>query len=351
MAKDWNTLHTLPQSEALINEVKGNLFEYLVAFELSRLLGLSSSFIRTFSKIGGGRAQEDLRHYQEWLRENDVDLFNQLPSLARTTSEQLFAKLPALREGKFHNLMVTGKSGAVSGQNSLKECDILIEGEEETIPLSIKFSKRGAYVNTKSGGIRSFLEKYFASFSEATQYQEELNAFLEQSFIQMAQELYAWADIDANHLMGHSGHFSPQWSEANLPELPGLLEERPRKSLFEHYYRVIDKLHFFICEFEKRDRERFLSALAPLMGLSDERLIQVTLYHKNRHHFDSLEIERGEDLLKAREDLFFHPLKKEVSSFSLGLKDKTLQIRVKPMNKFTVSALKVNCSVKTERSN
>ena len=87
------------------------------------------------------------------------------------------------------------------------------------------------------------------------------------------------------------------------------------------------------------------------MGRGDEKAADQAAVDAMRRAFDSLEIERGEDLLKAREDLFFHPLKKEVSSFSLGLKDKTLQIRVKPMNKFTVSALKVNCSVKTERSN
>ena len=54
----------------------------------------------------------------------------------------------------------------------------------------------------------------------------------------------------------------------------------------------------------------------------------------------------GETLRQELKTLKINGLKKGLSSFEIGLESLTLQIRVKPMNIFTVPAMKVNCSVK-----
>lgn len=343
MAKDWSTLNAGAQSEALINEVKGNLFEYLVAFELARYWKVSGEFVRHFSGLSAGKAQSEMRHYQEWLRENDPELFTRLPLLAHEAAERFLANYQDL---SITEVLLTGKSGAVSGQNHLMECDILLKEKERIIPISLKFCKHGAFVNTKSGGIRSFVQKYFDVFSEASIAQENLNNYLEQSFNQMALELYEWADIEGAHLMEKKGHFSPEWVQRGLPELPGELPEAPRSCLFAHYYRVIGKLYETLKSFHEQDASLFQKCLAPLMGFSDTDMIQLTLFHKStgkRYELAGVEIEDWQ----GEKELVFHPLKEGISSFSFGLGKKHLQIRLKPMNKFTVSALKVNCSVKT----
>ncbi|MCR9206333.1 MAG: hypothetical protein NXH75_17260, partial [Halobacteriovoraceae bacterium] len=55
------------------------------------------------------------------------------------------------------------------------------------------------------------------------------------------------------------------------------------------------------------------------------------------------------DLLKEIKTLSFPPAKEKISSFIMSFGAHDLQIRVKPMNKFTVCALKVNCSLKERR--
>ena len=53
-----------------------------------------------------------------------------------------------------------------------------------------------------------------------------------------------------------------------------------------------------------------------------------------------------EILQQELETLKINELKRGLSSFEIDFESLTLQIRVKPMNIFTVPAMKVNCSVK-----
>ena len=54
----------------------------------------------------------------------------------------------------------------------------------------------------------------------------------------------------------------------------------------------------------------------------------------------------GDILQQELKSLKINGLKKGLSSFDVCLESLTLQIRVKPMNVFTVPGMKVNCSVK-----
>ncbi|MCF8058445.1 MAG: hypothetical protein K9K67_04060 [Bacteriovoracaceae bacterium] len=346
--KVWQNLKGASQSEALLNEIKGNLFEYLVAQFLSRHFKCEGEFLRSFSEVANGKAMSDLQFYQSWLQSSDPDLYARLPGLSQKVSETLIAS--SLFKGKLiKNVLVTGKSGAVSGQEDFKEADIWLQADGEDLPLSLKLCKRGAFVNTKSGGIRSFLTKYFSSFSKAPELQESLNQILDRSFQEMAESLYAWADIPLDLSDLGCRQFSSSWQ---LTELPGELPDEAREYLFLHYHRVISELHRSFQIFYEEDEVQFGRCLGSLVGMGLKNLVQVTCFHKEgkeRYEFDSLKIYSWDEFNESLSDLTFSPLKEKISSFELGLGLNKLQIRVKPMNKFTVSALKVNCSLKENK--
>lgn len=348
--KDWNSLQGKAQSEALLNEIKGNIFEFLLASHLCRHHGVEGDFLRSFSQIGAGRALEDLKSYQEWLRGSDPELYTQLPVLANEVGQKLMEPDGVLSDLGLENIYVTGKSGAVAGQESFKEADLWLKTKKGDIPLSLKLCKKGAFVNTKSGGIRSFLTKYFGDFENAEVLQRELNEFLEQSFSMMAEGLYQWADLPYEE-EGFKTQFSPAWVEHGYSELPGELAPEAREFLFAHYHRVITKLHNILKGFYERDGKLFGLSLAPLVGMGLENMVQVTCFHNEnkeggRYQLASLQSYGWQEFSQEMKSLKFGELQENISSFEIELGSKRLQIRVKPMNKFTVSALKVNCSLK-----
>jgi hypothetical protein len=352
--KDWNSLSGKAQSEALLNEIKGNIFEFLLASHLCRQFGVEGEFLRSFSSVGSGRALDDLKSYQTWLRSSDPELYSRLPELASEVGQKLLEKSGALNEVSLENIYVTGKAGAVSGQDSFKEADLWLKTKSGDIPLSLKLCKKGAFVNTKSGGIRSFITKYFSEFSRAESLQRELNNYLEQSFYEMAQSLYEWADLPFEQ-ESFKTQFSPAWVENGFSELPGELPMEARKFLFAHYHRVITKLFNALEVFYLEDSELFGRSLGPLVGMGLENMVQVTCFHNEsksggRYQLAELQSYGWREFQKGVQEMKFGKLHKDISSFEISFGRKRLQIRVKPMNKFTVSALKVNCSLKDDRS-
>lgn len=348
--KDWQSLQGKAQSEALLNEIKGNIFEFLLAAQICRLKGIEGVFLRTFSQLGEGKALEDLKGYQQWLRSSDPELYSRLPQLAEEVATLLLAKEGPLADVELENILVTGKAGAVSGQESFGEADLWLKTTQGDVPLSLKLCKKGAFVNTKSGGIRSFIEKYFGEFPGVQDYQEKLNATLDKSFTLMAQELYEWADLPFDE-SAIKTQFSPEWVELGLSELPGELDPQAREILFTHYHRVISVLFSILHDLYEQDQELFKKSLAPLVGMSLENMIQLTCFHcedkeQGRYQLASLQSYDWHEFSVGLGGLKFGPLQKKISSFEIYLGKKKLQIRVKPMNKFTVSALKVNCSLK-----
>jgi len=316
-------------SNALLNEYKGNLFEYLVAAHLAALWKIEKPFLLSF----GGEAKKRLTFYQNELLKADPDLYHQLgPSALKAAHliDHYYGQL------SFHNILVLGKSAGGSHDESFAECDIMLCSDLEDIPVSLKFCKKGAYVNTKSAGIRSFITKYFKAFPKAVLFQEELNHFLDLSFESMGRAMYDKCDLVYDN-------FGDHWNESDLPgELPSHLKE----ILLNHYYNVCSKLFTTIKEFYKSDPEMFFDSLLPIIGIGRDDIVQVTCFHKNGHHIESIEFFDKKDFVALKSSLAFLDYKKETSSFEISLKDKILQIRVKPMNVFTVSGLKVNCSLK-----
>lgn len=347
--KDWHSLEGAAQSEALLNEIKGNLFEYMTAHHLSRLLLLEKEFICEFQKSGEGRFQSDLVGYQQWVRSHDLELYKALPILSQKTAEGLLKELGP--SPKVKNVFVTGKAGAVSGQEHYKEADILILfGDKSILPVSLKLCKKGAFVNTKSGGIKSFYIKYFSSFSDANERQRNLNQFVDTSFQEMAEGLYQWSDISeeiATHPV-EATQFSSLWVEKGFPELPGELPIEAKAILHTHYQRVIARVHSDLSAFYQEDSDQFTNGLYSILGLGLPNMLQVSCFHSGTkgHQLSSLQVHKRESFEMGVNTFQLEELNLKVSSFAIRMGKNILQVRVKPMNKFTVSALKVNCSLK-----
>lgn len=351
--KIWEELSGPQQTEALLNEIKGNLFEYLVGLGLCRRRGDEMGFLREFEEQDAGRAKDELVHYQSWLRENDPDLYARLPALSEQVVSFLLEREELSSTGPFKRVFVTGKRPGQKVEREHEE-DLLIVLQDETeVPISLKICKKDAFVNTKSGGIRTFLEKYFSDFSGAKEAQSRVIEVLEKSFLKTSYKFYDWADLSWEEDDSSKSQFSPQWEESGLPTLPGELEEEPRSWLFEHYHTVISALYDEMVSFYREDEEKFIKCLGPIVGLGRQNLLQVTCFYDHqkdeRYQLKTIKGFGWNDLAREMKSLSFPPAKDKISSFVMSFGGHDLQIRVKPMNKFTVCALKVNCSLKERR--
>lgn len=334
---EFKTIYNSSQKEALINEIKGNLFEYLVAHEVARAKGIESQFLIKFS----GEMKSMFSKYESWLRENDRDLIVKLPRLAREMALKISNKITT-EDGHFSDIFVIGKMTGAHHNDIFKEADILLLSGQKQFPISLKLCKKNAFVNTKSGGAKSFISKYFSLFDKAPLLQETFNSFIDDGFSQMGHELYSLYDLD------FPGRFDSTWER---PDLPGELNETEKEILYEFYRKLNQQLYHLLQEFYHEDKEKFVRALMPLLGQGDSQVIQAICFHKDkrkdgvvsRYELDKVLVKSFEEYCDALE---FSPLNKEISSFDIKLGDDLLQIRIKPMNKFTTASYKINCSIR-----
>ncbi len=152
------------RKEALLNEYKGSLFEFLVASNLAAKLNFESSFLDDLSEN-----QLSMYEQQEpYLRNHFPSLLVSLPKLAEFTAKKIIKKL---------NLVSIEKIDLI-GMNagSLTEADIIISSQGTKYPISLKISKKGSFTNTKSAGVKTFFIKYFETD------QAEFNRYYEQQW-------------------------------------------------------------------------------------------------------------------------------------------------------------------------
>jgi hypothetical protein len=333
--KEWSTLETKSQSEALINEFKGNLLEYLLAIELAQEYNCEAEFIFQLDES----YRNQLLLYENELRSFDPILIKKLPEIARRARIELVELLGK----KFKHVTLLGKAGQLEWKKYYREADLLLDDGKKQVPLSLKLCQYGALVNTKSGGVRTFIEHYF-NCDDITEKQNQLNLFLDQSFQQMAGTLYELAGLE------YQSGFDDRWKDAGFSDLPGQLPVEFREILYQHYHRVIQKMYSFLSDIYREDPESFSDSLFELVGMGHRDLVQLMCFHQkegeDRYNIAAIEINTLNSWKDAIEQLKFEELKENVSYFNLNLGDKELQIRVKPMNVFTVPGLKINCSVK-----
>lgn len=322
------------RAEALLNEYKGNIYEYLVASELARSGGDLAAFMKSVPQGFYGMLEQQ----ESFIREFYPRLLTDLPVLAQGLASKIAA---TLRPAPFQ-VQIVGKSAAAFGGADFGEADIVVLFENGSrVPVSVKLSKAQAFVNTKSAGIKSFVGKYFKVFPECAQAQEDLGAFFDREFDSMAYALHEKAGIEFD------SEFS-EWSAAGLSRLPGELPQDLREIFLQALYNVNNKLYEILLSFKNSNDKLFALCLGPLTGYSRNDLVQAATFYRSAgdgYKLDSHVVELACDFdgKKPRELVN----REGTSSFDVVFDDRILQIRLKAMNRFTSKGFKVNCAVKS----
>lgn len=316
--------------EALFNEVKGSLFEYLVGKEIAVRAGDELSFQRSLDP----NYLTVLSQQDRMVRQFYPEMTSFLSQVSRLTTDELEKYMgKKMTRPKLLGKFINSSLGA-----TFREADLSIDAGGTEKFVSLKLNKKNAYVNTKSGGIKSIFTQYFPLVDPAVQ--TTFNTLVEMEFETMARELHAFHDLP------YDGNFS-LWVKKGFSELPGELSDGERQILKSYYARIARDMHRILSDLESKNPKAFRECLAPLMGFSQKEVIQAICFHDMKadtapylhiHELSSHELSKA--LLLPFDN---------VSSVELEVGEDLLQIRVKPMNKFTTTAIKINCSVKFKR--
>lgn len=320
------------KKEALFNEVKGSLFEYLVAKDLAvkanAELPFQQSLDRNYLTVLSQQDRMVRQFYPEML-----PFLNEASKLTASTLVTYLKSVPLSPK-------VVGKFSNSSLSEELREADLVLTMNEKSLPVSLKLNKKNAYVNTKSGGIKSFFTQYFPFLNPDIQ--RSFNQFVDLEFSRMAFELHAV------HEMEYAGSFD-QWVKRGFSELPGELSSDERAILKSYYARIASEMHKIFTAALKQDPAQFRKSLLPLMGFGKEEILQVICFHDFPDTSSSeIDIHSFEDVNKGLHEASIREFG-NISSVEFDIGDWSLQVRVKPMNKFTTTAIKINCSVKVKR--
>lgn len=331
-------MNSSKRSEALLNEYKGNLYEFLVAHHLARALSVEASFMRSITPD----FYSMLAQQESFIREYYPKLLIDLPKLAEGLSLELASKIRESKE-KVCGIELVGKAAAGMGAEAYGEGDFLVimEGASPW-PISVKLSKAQAYVNTKSAGVKSFLSKYFGAHKSCSRLQEELNEFFDREFDSMAFALHDLAGIDYDQGFEN-------WKNSGLSQLPGELDPQMRKVFLGFLYKVSNKLFESLDIFHAQEPSQFIQSLDPLIGYSRKDIIQASTFYRasaDGYELFGHSIENANALEGAKLEQLVN--REETSSFDIEFTDRTLQIRLKAMNRFTGKGFKVNCAVKAK---
>lgn len=322
----------LTKKEALFNEVKGSLFEYLVARKIAILGNEELKFLQSLDKNYLTVLSQQDRMVRQFYPE-------MLPFLDKASAETAESLVSYLREIPTDPRVMGKFSNSKMGQD-LHETDLLLRLKTKPLSVSLKLNKKNAFVNTKSGGIKSFFSLYFPFIDASVQ--DEFNKFVDLEFNRMSLELHELHDLE------YPGSFS-NWIKAGLSELPGELDQSSRKVLKSYYARIAQRMHSILTEASRKDHVSFGKSLLPLMGFGSPEILQVIFFHDFPENISPLiDIHTKEEIDSALSDLSIKPFS-EISSVEIEAGTWALQIRVKPMNKFTTTAIKINCSIKVKR--
>jgi hypothetical protein len=315
------------KKEALFNEVKGSLFEFLVAKNLALKSCGEFKFLNTIDK----NYLAVLTQQDRLVRQFYPEMLPFLQNVSKLSAEKLCQTIP----DSILSINLVGK--LINSNDERDEADVIVTCEEKTVKVSLKLNKQGSFVNTKSGGIKSFFSTYFPFLPSSTQF--KFNEFVDVEFSRMAYELHQMHDLEFN------GSFR-NWIEAGLSELPGELSNVDRSILKSYYSRIAFELHRILKLAAEDFSTEFQVALLPILGFSSEEILQLICFHdfKSGRNANVLVHDLNEIRPKLQNlTICDH---QDGASVDINFGTSDLQIRVKPMNKFTTTAIKINCSVK-----
>lgn len=321
------------QLEAYLNEYKGNILEFLIASQISKRNNIESEFLKSI----GPSFLAKLGEYESFIQEHRPLLLSRLFELSQKMSDVFLSHCNA----SVKNVYLIGKVAKAGHDHRFEEADVLVETQDCTHYLSIKMNKYSSLVNTKSAGIKSFLSKYFEAFSSSREDQQSLNRELSIYFNEAMREIHDIYQIEFDSEFKN-------WNEADLPTLPGELSEEARAALFKLYYRLSLFIFKKLGRYYNENPRLFSQSLLPLLGIGNTKIKQLVCLHRpdkqqlptiekiifedaNKFDFSEMEIVKT-DGITSYFDIRFMGSRK-------------LQIRVKPMNKFTAESFKINCAI------
>lgn len=314
--------------EALFNEVKGSLFEYLVALNLAKQSNLELDFIQSIDK----NYFNVLTQQDRMIRKFYPEMLSFLMGVAQKTSHQIFQyfKNESVRP------ILCGKISQSNEEEDLFETDLKLIYDTREELVSLKLNKKSSYVNTKSGGIKSFFSNYFSFVGSSVQ--EEFNRFIDLEFERMSRELHNL------HGLEYTGSYRA-WVSSGLSELPGELDTESRNILKSYYARIALRMHEIFERIIQNNKNELTKSLPALMGFSSDKIIQVTCFHDFKGGGEPIITIHSLNEVLNKNDIELIPFH-QVASVEFKTNNWSLQVRVKPMNKFTTTAMKINCSLK-----
>ena len=322
------------QKEALFNEVKGSLFEFLVGQNLARAHQSEKDFLESIDK-----------NYLNVLTQQDRmvrQFYPEMGTFLRHMAENSVKKISAFLGEIPSDPRLTGKLVNSTARAERDETDLLVNVKNIPRPLSLKLNKKGAFVNTKSGGVKSFFSQYFPFIDSS--HQAHFNQIVDLEFERMSRDLHDLVDLE------WTGSYA-SWVARGYSELPGELPAEQREILKAYYARLADAMHVILTGAFESNQSEFRKSLLPLMGFSSPDIIQVVCFHDFKRDLTESDVHLH-DLSEVDHEMKYVSMTPSTGTASvevnLGLW--TLQIRIKPMNKFTTTAIKMNCSVKVKQS-
>jgi hypothetical protein len=312
-------------SPSFTNEWKGALFEYLVAREIAKELNISHIFESSLSEL----QRQQLQNYQQKLLAISIKTYEQLQiwptQVAKFVVQELNLK-------NYQSVFIRLPSKQVK---SVHEGDIALELNGSERWISLKLAKSQSFINTKSGGLKSFLTTYFP-YGSSEKLQVELNSALDDDFFDFAKKLHE------SHGVAFSGDFT-NWKKLKLTELPGELTGESHELFINFLSKQSNLLETQLKILAKENEARFQAALKLLAGCTNDQITPLYIFHKGHEVTPFLPFYLTPDQFQI---FTWNKNKNQHSSFSLEFANFELQIRIKPMNTFTTLAPKVNCSVK-----
>ena len=303
----------------------------MVGHEIAKKIGHESEFISSLAP----NFHQLLRNYQVYIIEHDPALASFLKEYSCVVAKSILDDChQRYSDQSFKKISIMGKVAANDSSMS-SEADLILESVDLQVPISLKISKKGSYLNTKSAGIRSCLEKYFGN-PEA---QRLLNERQDLEFSKFSARLEELAGLIPTQ------NFS-SWKEQALSELPGELKEEQRDILNEYYSRLLDCFSKQVALSKEQNIDNFLKATRSLCGFESDRIVQVVMFYTRdkdqNYQYADCEIHHAPSLDDIPEIRF------DGGNTSVYIQNPEirLQLRIKPMNVFTTKAIKINSSVR-----
>jgi hypothetical protein len=328
-----NQVVDIKRQEALLNEYKGNIFEYLVCIELGKCFKKEIEFLLSIPPD----MLSILEQQESFLRNHYSHLLIELPTLAKKAVTELIIskKIKSLSK-----IILVGKKLASTQDTGFNESDLLVYLDEDTfLSVSVKLSKMNSFVNTKSAGIRTVFNKYFGDYN-CTEFQTKFNHFVDIEYESFAMDMHNEADI-------HYTTLFENWERSGHEVLPGQLDGKFHEILINYYKKINKALYGEFLKLNQLSSSVFRQSLYKLMGFSGEQIIQLTAFYQQKENVfikTKIEVCELKDILKSIESKIV--FKCNLTNFEISFAGHILQVRIKPMNKFTSKAFKINCSIK-----